>query len=131
MNIVWVNGCFDLLHLGHLSLLRFAKSKGDLLYVGLDSDARVKQRKGESRPINNELTRFSILSSIIFVDKVFMYDTDYQLECLIKDFAPKVMVIGREYEGKRIIGHQFCDNVTFFDTMEGLSTTNTINKILV
>lgn len=131
MNIVWVNGCFDLLHLGHLSLLRFAKSKGDLVYVGLDSDARVRERKGLSRPINNEFTRFAILSSIVFVDKVFIYDTDYQLESLIKGFAPKVMVIGREYEKKRIIGHQYCENVTFFDTMDGLSTTNTINKILV
>jgi D-beta-D-heptose 7-phosphate kinase/D-beta-D-heptose 1-phosphate adenosyltransferase len=131
MNIIWVNGCFDLLHLGHLSLLRYAKSKGDLLYVGLDSDARVRERKGTNRPINNEITRFAILSSIIFVDKVFIYDTDYQLESLIKEFSPKLMVIGREYEKKEIIGSKFCENITFFDTIEGLSTTNTINKILI
>jgi D-beta-D-heptose 7-phosphate kinase/D-beta-D-heptose 1-phosphate adenosyltransferase len=131
MNIIWVNGCFDLLHLGHLSLLRYAKSKGDLLYVGLDSDARVRERKGANRPINNEITRFAILSSIIFVDKVFIYDTDYQLESLIKDFSPKHMVIGREYEKKEIIGSKLCENITFFDTIEGLSTTNTINKILI
>jgi D-beta-D-heptose 7-phosphate kinase/D-beta-D-heptose 1-phosphate adenosyltransferase len=130
MNIIWVNGCFDLLHLGHISLLKFAKSKGDLLYVGLDSDARVRERKGQNRPINNEMARFTILSSLIFVDKVFIYDTDYQLECLIEDFSPKMMVIGREYEGKRIIGQQFCETVTFFDIIDGLSTTNTINKIL-
>ena len=129
MNIVWVNGCFDLLHFGHLELLKFAKSKGDLLYVGIDSDARIRRRKGHSRPIQHETTRLEILSSLEYVDKVMIYDTDYQLECLIEDFAPKTMVLGSDYEHKTIIGSQFCDNIIFFPRLEDYSTTSTILKM--
>jgi rfaE bifunctional protein nucleotidyltransferase chain/domain len=129
MNIVWVNGCFDLLHLGHLELLKFAKSKGDVLYVGIDSNARVRSRKGNNRPIQHETTRYAILSSLKFVDKVMIYDTDYQLECLIQDFSPNLMVLGSDYEGKPIIGSQFCDNITFFKRISEYSTTLTIDKI--
>jgi D-beta-D-heptose 7-phosphate kinase/D-beta-D-heptose 1-phosphate adenosyltransferase len=129
MNIVWVNGCFDLLHFGHLELLKFAKSKGDLLYVGIDSDARIRSRKGHNRPIQHEITRLQILSSLEFVDKVMIYDTDYQLECLIQDFAPTMMVLGSDYEGKEIIGSQYCENITFFKRLEDYSTTLTILKM--
>jgi D-beta-D-heptose 7-phosphate kinase/D-beta-D-heptose 1-phosphate adenosyltransferase len=129
MNIVWVNGCFDLLHKGHLELLKFAKSKGDLLYVGIDSDARIRNRKGINRPIQNENTRFEILNSLEYVDKVMVYDTDYQLECLIQDFEPKLMVLGSDYVNKPILGSQFCEKITFFDRLEDYSTTSTIEKI--
>ncbi len=129
MNIVWVNGCFDLLHKGHLELFKFAKSQGDLLYVGIDSDARIRSRKGNNRPIQHEATRFEILSSLEFVDKVMIYDTDYQLECLIEDFAPKMMVLGSDYINKPILGSQFCENITFFDRLEDYSTTSSISKM--
>jgi rfaE bifunctional protein nucleotidyltransferase chain/domain len=129
MNIVWVNGCFDILHLGHIELLKFAKSRGDLLYVGIDSDARIKIRKGNSRPIQNEKTRHTILSSLKFVDKVCIYDTDYQLERLIADYNVVEMVLGSDYEGKNIIGKQFCDNITFFKRINEFSTTNIVEKM--
>lgn len=129
MKIVWVNGCFDLIHLGHIELLKFAKSQGDLLYVGIDSDARIRDRKGVTRPIQNEKTRYAILSSFTFVDKVCIYDTDYQLERLIADFGAKEMVLGSDYVGKRVIGGEFCEKITFFDRLEGFSTTNIVQKI--
>ena len=126
---VWVNGCFDLIHLGHIELLKFARSKGDLLYVGIDSDIRIKERKGFCRPFNNENTRFEILKAVKYVDKVMIYDTDYQLESLIEQFQPKYMVLGSDYANKPILGSQYCDNIIFFDRIEQYSTTSTIEKI--
>lgn len=129
MDIVWTNGCFDLLHFGHIEMLKFAKSKGDILYVGIDSDARVKESKGENRPIQDWKTRKTVIESLRYVDRVFIFDTDYQLERLIRDFKPKMMVIGEEYRGKRILGVDFCENITFFPRITEYSTTNLINKL--
>jgi D-beta-D-heptose 7-phosphate kinase/D-beta-D-heptose 1-phosphate adenosyltransferase len=129
MRIIWVNGCFDLLHLGHIELLKFAKSKGDLLYVGIDSDARIRERKGHGRPIQNEKTRHTILSNLSFVDKVCIYDTDYQLERLIADYNVVEIVLGSDYEGKRVIGSEYCENITFFPRINGYSTTNIVQKV--
>jgi D-beta-D-heptose 7-phosphate kinase/D-beta-D-heptose 1-phosphate adenosyltransferase len=127
--IVWVNGCFDILHIGHLKLLEFAKKQGDLLYVGLDADHRIKEAKGDARPFNNWETRCEIMKAIRWVDKVSMFDTDYQLEKLIEKNKPFMMVIGAEYKEKRIIGAQFCEKITFFPRYDNLSTTNFIQNI--
>jgi D-beta-D-heptose 7-phosphate kinase/D-beta-D-heptose 1-phosphate adenosyltransferase len=127
--IVWVNGCFDVLHLGHLKLLEFAKKKGDLLYVGLDSDHRITHAKGKGRPYNNWETRCEMMKAIRWVDEVSIFDTDYQLERLIEKHNPYTMVIGEEYEDKRIIGAEFCQTITFFPRYNDLSTTNFINNI--
>lgn len=129
MRIIWVNGCFDILHLGHIELLKFAKSRGGLVYVGIDSDARIRQSKGEQRPIQDEKTRFTILSNLKMVDKVCIFDTDYQLERLIADYNVVEIVIGDDYMGKNIIGSQYCDNIIFFPRINGYSTTNTIQKV--
>jgi D-beta-D-heptose 7-phosphate kinase/D-beta-D-heptose 1-phosphate adenosyltransferase len=127
--IVWVNGCFDVLHLGHLKLLEFAKNQGDLLYVGLDADHRIKEAKGKDRPYNNWETRCEMMRAIRWVDDVSMFDTDYQLERLIEKYKPYTMVIGEEYKEKRIIGSQFCEKITFFPNYNNLSTTNFIENI--
>lgn len=129
MNIIWVNGCFDLLHLGHIEMLKYAKNLGDLLYVGIDSDIRIKQMKGDDRPYNNEMTRLVLLESLKFVDKVMIYDTDYQLQEYIRQTSPFRMVIGEEYKGKNIIGSDFCENITFFPRIEPFSTTIIAKKI--
>ena len=126
---VWVNGCFDILHAGHIKLLEFAKMQGDFLYVGLDSDYRITQSKGEGRPINDWKSRVTIMESIKYVDMVTFFDTDYQLERLIEEFKPNVMVIGEEYREKRIIGGEFCEKITYFPRYNNLSTTNLINII--
>jgi D-beta-D-heptose 7-phosphate kinase/D-beta-D-heptose 1-phosphate adenosyltransferase len=129
MNIIWVNGCFDCLHLGHLELLQFAHERGDLLYVGIDSDIRIRHNKGSKRPIQNEETRKTLLESLWFVDKVVIYDTDYQLEFLIKDFKPKEMVFGENHRGKEVIGLDFCNKITFFPLINGYSTTKIVEKM--
>jgi D-beta-D-heptose 7-phosphate kinase/D-beta-D-heptose 1-phosphate adenosyltransferase len=129
MDIVWTNGCFDLLHFGHIEMLKFAKSKGDILYVGIDSDARISQSKGVNRPIQDWRTRVAVMESLRYVDRVFLFDTDYQLERLIERFNPKMIVIGEEYKGKRIIGVDFCENITFLPRIIEYSTTKLITKI--
>jgi rfaE bifunctional protein nucleotidyltransferase chain/domain len=130
MRIIWVNGCFDTLHLGHIELLKFAKSRGDLLFVGIDSDARIRQKKGEKRPIQDEKTRFAILSNLKVVDNVCIFDTDYQLERLIADYNVVEIVIGDDYKDKTIIGSQYCENITFFPRIEQYSTTKIVEKIM-
>jgi D-beta-D-heptose 7-phosphate kinase/D-beta-D-heptose 1-phosphate adenosyltransferase len=129
MTKVWVNGCFDLIHLGHIEMLKYARSLGDCLHVGIDSDVRVSAMKGVNRPLNNELTRFTILDSFKFVDKVTIFDTDYQLEQYIMQFSPKYMVIGEEYMEKPIIGAEFCEIIKFFPRIDGFSTTLIAKKI--
>jgi D-beta-D-heptose 7-phosphate kinase/D-beta-D-heptose 1-phosphate adenosyltransferase len=110
-------------------MLKFAKSKGDILYVGIDSDARISQSKGVNRPIQDWRTRVAVMESLRYVDRVFLFDTDYQLERLIERFKPKMIVIGEEYKGKRIIGVDFCENITFFPRIKEYSTTSLINKL--
>lgn len=129
MDIIWVNGCFDLMHLGHIEMLKYARNLGSVLYVGIDSDIRIKQMKGEDRPYNNEMTRFVILESLKFVEKVMIYDTDYQLQEYIRQISPAKMVIGEEYKNKNIIGSEFCENIVFFPRIEQFSTTSIAKKI--
>lgn len=129
MNIVWVNGCFDLLHFGHIEMLKYARSLGDALHVGIDSDIRIKEYKGQNRPYQNQETRLNILKSLKFVDKVSIFDTSYQLGEYIRQANPKYLVIGEEYKNKVIIGSEYCDNIIFFPRIEGFSTTSSIEKL--
>jgi D-beta-D-heptose 7-phosphate kinase/D-beta-D-heptose 1-phosphate adenosyltransferase len=128
MKNVWVNGCFDILHHGHLELLKYASSLGDRVIVGIDSDIRIQSMKGTQRPINKQNFRKEMLESIIYVDKVYIFDSDYQLSQYIKDLKPH-MVIGDDYKGKKIIGSEFCEKITFFSKIEGFSTTKLIKTI--
>ena len=126
---VWVNGTFDIVHLGHIQLLKRASELGDFLIVGLDGDKRVKELKGEQRPINNLVSRITLLESIKYVDRVVTFDSDEQLETLIKTMRPAIMVIGEEYRGKRIIGSEYVGEIIYFPKMEGFSSTHIINKL--
>lgn len=127
--IIWTNGCFDILHTGHIELLKFAKSKGDFLFVGIDSDKRVKNLKGEKRPINSQWDRKKMLESIKYVDKVFIFDDEHSMEEILIDNKIDLIVIGDEYTDKKVTGSRFCE-ISFFKKIPDKSTTNLINKIL-
>lgn len=127
--IIWTNGCFDILHTGHIELLKFAKSKGDFLFVGIDSDKRVKNLKGEKRPINSQWDRKKMLESIKYVDKVFIFDDEHNMEEILIDNKIDLIVIGDEYADKKVTGSRFCE-ISFFKKIPDKSTSNLINKIL-
>ena len=124
---VWTNGCFDILHRGHIELFRYAKSLGDELVVGIDTDEKVKLDKGKDRPINNLQDRMYMLQSIKYIDKVIPFDSTKDLEKTIKWYRPNIMVIGSDWKGKDVIGSFFTDKLVFFDRIEGYSTTNTLD----
>jgi rfaE bifunctional protein nucleotidyltransferase chain/domain len=126
---VWVNGTFDIVHLGHIQLLKRAADLGDFLIVGVDGDRRVKELKGEQRPINNLVSRIALLDAIKYVDRVVSFNSDEELEILIKTMMPAIMVIGEEYRGKRIIGSEYVGEIIYFPQMEGFSSTHIINKL--
>ena len=124
---VWTNGCFDILHRGHIELFRYAKSLGDELVVGIDTDAKVMLDKGKDRPINNLQDRMYMLQSIKYIDKVIPFDSTKDLEKTIKWYRPNIMVIGSDWKDKDVIGSFFTDKLVFFDRIEGYSTTSTLD----
>lgn len=124
---VFTNGCFDILHRGHLESLIFAKSQGDLLIVGLNSDASVAQLK-PGRPINGEYDRAFALASLEFVDRVVIFNKLEPTHLIFK-IRPNFLVKGEEYRGRRVAGSEFADKVVFFPMIEGKSTTQIIEKI--
>ena len=125
---VWTNGCFDVLHRGHIELFRYAKSLGDELIVGIDTDEKVKLDKGKDRPINNLQDRMYMLQSIKYIDKVISFDSTKDLENTIKWYRPNIMVIGSDWKGKEVIGEMFTDKLVFFDRIVGYSTTNILES---
>jgi D-beta-D-heptose 7-phosphate kinase/D-beta-D-heptose 1-phosphate adenosyltransferase len=130
MEKIFVNGTFDILHKGHLELLNYAKSKGDILYVAIDTDQRVKEKKGESRPINNQNDRAEFLINLKSVDYVVLFNTDEELEYLVKSIEPDIMVVGSDWIGKTVIGSEHAKELKFFNRLDGYSTTNTIERIV-
>lgn len=131
MKKVIVNGTFDILHLGHLRLLEYARSFPEsYVYVLIDSDRRVRELKGNDRPIHNEYERASFLFALKSVDRVDVFDTDQELRDYIKNYAPDVMVKGSDYKGKPIIGSEHCKEIKFYDRLERYSTTNKIQDII-
>ena len=129
--IVFTNGCFDILHKGHVEYLSKSKDFGDILIVGLNSDSSVNRLKGETRPINNQNSRAFILSALLFVDAVIYFDEDTPLN-LIENIKPDVLVKGGDYKKEDIVGYDFVveigGEVKTIDFVKGYSTTNIINK---
>tara|TARA_R100000995_G_scaffold73353_3_gene42176 strand:- start:38 stop:457 length:420 start_codon:yes stop_codon:yes gene_type:complete len=120
---IWTNGCFDVLHRGHIELFRYAKSLGDELVVGIDTDDKVKKDKSEDRPINNLQDRMFMLQSIKYIDKVIPFDSTEDLRKTIRWYQPDLMVIGSDWKGKDVIGREFSDKLVFFDRVGDYSTT--------
>ena len=125
--IVFTNGCFDILHAGHVKYLEEAKSYGDVLVLGLNSDASVRRLKGESRPINNQEDRAVVLSALEAVDFVVIFDEDTPYE-LIKLVQPDILVKGGDYEGKEVVGADIAKETRLVQFVEGKSTTKIIER---
>lgn len=127
--IVFTNGCFDILHIGHIKLLQEAKSFGDVLIIGLNSDYSVRKIKGKNRPIIPENERAEILSSFYMVDFVVRFSTPTPYE-LIKRIKPDILIKGADWENGAIVGSEFSKQVKRIPLARGQSTTKIIKKII-
>jgi D-beta-D-heptose 7-phosphate kinase/D-beta-D-heptose 1-phosphate adenosyltransferase len=130
--IVFTNGCFDLFHVGHLKILRQAKALGDVLVVGVNSDASVARIKGEGRPVVNESERVELISALSFVDYVVVFREDTPLN-LIQEVRPDVLVKGEDWKGKSVVGEEMVTarggRVAFVEHISGISTSEIIRRI--
>ncbi|MCS7027251.1 MAG: D-glycero-beta-D-manno-heptose 1-phosphate adenylyltransferase [Bacteroidia bacterium] len=126
--IVFTNGCFDILHYGHVEYLESAKSLGDRLIVGLNSDASVRRIKGKHRPIQDEQSRSRVLCALQCVDAVVIFDEDTPIE-LIKQIQPDILVKGGDYTVDQVVGKEWAKRVEIIPFVQGYSTTLIEQKI--
>lgn len=130
--IVFTNGCFDILHSGHVFYLQKAKQQGDILVLGLNSDESVRRLKGEKRPINSENDRAIVISELKSIDYVVIFEEDTPLE-IISLIVPDILVKGGDYKKEDVVGKDIVENnggeVIIIPFVDGKSTTNIINKI--
>lgn len=125
-----VNGSFDIVHYGHLKLLEYARSfSNSFVYVLIDTDERIAELKGPTRPINKLYERMFLLKSLKYVDDVDSFGSDLELNTLIKEYEPDVMIKGSDYRNQKIIGAEYCKEVIFYDRLEPYSTTQKIQNI--
>ncbi|MDD4183439.1 MAG: adenylyltransferase/cytidyltransferase family protein [Candidatus Omnitrophica bacterium] len=126
--IVFTNGCFDIIHPGHIKILKDSKSKGDVLVIGLNSDSSVRRIKGRARPIMDEKARSKVLEAIELVDFIVIFDEDTPLE-VIKALRPDYLVKGEDWKADKIIGREFVKKIFRIKFYPGYSTTGIIQKI--
>ncbi|MDQ3535380.1 MAG: D-glycero-beta-D-manno-heptose 1-phosphate adenylyltransferase [Bacteroidota bacterium] len=132
LEVVFTNGCFDIIHLGHIEYLEKAREKGDKLIVGVNSDSSVRRLKGTSRPIIEENSRVAVLASLMFVDAVIVFEEDTPLE-LIMALQPDILIKGNDYSLNNIVGADFVisqgGKVKTIELVPGFSTTSIVEKI--
>lgn len=130
--VVFTNGCFDLLHQGHVDYLSRARDLGDLLIVGVNSDASVKRLKGPSRPVSHQSSRTHVLAALSAIDYVVVFDDDTPIH-LIEHIKPNILVKGGDYKHDEVVGADFVEahggRVVLLSLVPGESTTNLINRI--
>lgn len=127
--IIFTNGCFDIIHPGHIKILKEAKKKGDILIVGLNSDSSVKKNKGKKRPILDEGARKEILNAIKFVDYIVLFSEKTPRK-LIKKIRPHYLIKGDDWEKGKIVGREFVKKVFRIPLRRGYSTSEIIDKIV-
>jgi len=126
MKIVFVNGCFDVLHPGHIKLFQYAKSLGDYLIVAIDSDLKITTDKGLNRPIFPLKDRKFILESIKYIDVVHAFDSKEALEDLLESIKPDILVVGSDWKDGVVVGREHAKEVKFFKRVGEYSTSRTI-----
>ncbi len=132
VRVVFTNGCFDIIHLGHVDYLSKAKDLGDILIIGLNTDSSVSRIKGPTRPVNNETARANILASFNFVDAIVLFDEETPYE-LINKVKPDILVKGSDYNPEDIVGNDIVKKsggkIETIDFLEGYSTSLVIEKL--
>jgi len=128
MKHIMVNGAYDILHIGHINLINYAKSLGDYLLVALDTDERIAYNKGKDRPVNNLKTRMTIIRNLKAVDEVQCFGSDAELINLFKTFKPDVRVIGSDWQDKIIVGSEYSGEIIFYERKDENSTTKTLEN---
>ena len=126
---IWTNGCFDILHIGHIKMLQYARSLGDNLIVGIDSDRRVKELKGASRPINNQDDRREFLLALSCVDDVFIFDSKEEMCNILVEEDIRELIVGEDYINKEVTGQEIVETVHHFAKIKGYSTSKIISDI--
>lgn len=124
----FINGCFDVLHVGHIELIKFARSHCDYLMIALDTDERVASAKGPNRPFNSLEDRKTMMRALRGVDELRSFSTDEQLSSLVEIFAPDVMIVGSDWEGKKVIGGEHAKELIYFRRIDGYSTTKILEN---
>jgi rfaE bifunctional protein nucleotidyltransferase chain/domain len=130
MKTVIVNGTFDILHPGHIAMLNTARSLGDYLIVCIDTDRRVKELKGDKRPINDENFRRIMLQNLKAVDVVELFDSQAGLIDLIKLYKPDIMVKGSDWKGKSVVAEKYVKEIFWYDRIDEYSSTRIIQDII-
>jgi D-beta-D-heptose 7-phosphate kinase/D-beta-D-heptose 1-phosphate adenosyltransferase len=128
MIIGFTNGCYDILHVGHIKLFKYLKSKCDYVTIGIDSDLRVKSLKGDTRPFNNQEDRKFMLESLEAVDNALIFNSEEELVEMVKNLSPDLMVVGVEYKEKRVVGSEHAKKLEFFEKIDGYSTTKILQS---
>lgn len=126
---IFVNGSFDVLHLGHLRLLNYARSLGDHLCVAIDTDRRIRELKGDSRPINSLYERKSMLANLRCVDEVLVFDSNEDLIHIMQAYKPDIIVKGSDHRETSQLSKQYCKEVIFYERFGGYSSTKKIQDI--
>ena len=129
MRIIWTNGCFDIMHPGHMELFKAAKALGDRLIVGVDTDEKVALDKGPDRPINNLAYWVAMLEAVKYIDEVHVFGSRTELEVLIEFYNPDVLIVGGDWRHGDVVGREHAKEVRFFNRIGGYSSTDLINKI--
>ena len=126
---IFVNGSFDVLHLGHLRLLNYARSLGDHLCVAIDTDRRIRELKGDNRPINNLYERKTMLSNLRCVDEVLVFDSNQDLVHIMEAYKPDIIVKGSDHKETSQLSKQYCKEVIFYERFGEYSSTRKIQDI--
>jgi len=127
--IIFTNGCYDILHIGHIELFKYCKSFGGKVIVAINSDESIKEIKGNDRPINKLSDRTQMLSAIRYIDEVQTFNTNEELEEIIKNVKPDIMIVGSDHKNKKVIGSEFAKKLLFFERIDEYSTTEIVQRI--